>query len=200
MVDIDRSVKTYYEQNQLSEEQLQKLAAMQDKATTAQQKVSTAQQHVPPKQWLRRSALAVASIMVAVLLFIVSGQNDVGIAERVAQEVAMNHNKALAVEYQTDSYDVLSQRMNKLDFKLRAPTAAFNEGLALIGGRYCSIQGELAAQIKMVDETGRVYTLYQTRSNEMLQVINADRIQSAQVNIRLWREQGLLFALAETGE
>jgi len=200
MVDIDRSVKTYYEQNQLSEEQLQKLAAMQDKATTAQQKVSTAQQHVPPKQWLRRSALAVASIMVAVLLFIVSGQNDVGIAERVAQEVAMNHNKALAVEYQTDSYDVLSQRMNKLDFKLRAPTAAFNEGLALIGGRYCSIQGELAAQIKMVDETGRVYTLYQTRSNEMLQVINADRIQSAQVNIRLWHEQGLLFALAETGE
>jgi len=31
-------------------------------------------------------------------------------------------------------------------------------------------------------------------------VINADRIQSAQVNIRLWHEQGLLFALAETGE
>jgi len=193
MVDIDRSVKAYYEQNKLNEEQLQKLTAMQDD-------VPVSQQQAPPKQWLRSSALAAASITLAVMLFIVNGQSDAGIAERVAQEVAMNHNKALAVEYQTNSYEVLSQSMDKLDFKLRAPTAALNEGLALIGGRYCSIQGELAAQIKMVDEAGRVYTLYQTRSNDMLQVINADRIQSAQVNIRLWQEQGLLFALAETGE
>lgn len=200
MVDIDRSVKAYYEQNQLSEEQLQKLAAMQDKVPTAQQEAPTVQEQIPPKQWLRSSALAAASIMLVVMLFIVNGQNDVGIAERVAQEVAMNHNKALAVEYQTDSYEVLSQSMGKLDFKLRAPTAGFNEGLALIGGRYCSIQGELAAQIKMVDETGRVYTLYQTRSNKMLKVISADQVQSDQVNIRLWQEQGLLFALAETVE
>jgi len=193
MVDIDRSVKTYYEQNQLSDEQLQKLVAMQNK-------VATAQEQAPPKQWLRHSALAAASIMVAVMLFIISSQDDDSIAERVAQEVAMNHNKALAVEYQTDSYADLSQSMDKLDFKLRAPIAALNEGLALIGGRYCSIQGELAAQIKMTDETGGVYTLYQTRSNETLQTINKDRLSLEQVNIQLWQEQGLLFALAETVE
>jgi len=193
MVDIDRSVKTYYEQAQLSEEQLQKLAAMQDE-------VPAAQQQVAPNQWLRRSALAVASIMLTVMLFIINGQDDAGIAERVAQEVAMNHNKALAVEYSTDSYDVLSQHMDKLDFTLRAPILGLNDGLALIGGRYCSIQGELAAQIKMVDETGRIYTLYQTRSNAMLQAINNNHLSLEQVNIRLWREQGLLFALAETAK
>jgi len=200
MVDIDRSVKAYYEQNQLSEEQLQKLTAMQDDLSAAKQQEPAPQQQTPPKQWLRRSALAAASIMLAVMLFIVNGQNNVGIAERVAQEVAMNHNKALAVEYQTGSYEVLSQNMDKLDFKLRVPTLAFNEGLALIGGRYCSIQGELAAQIKMVDEAGLVYTLYQTRSNEVLQTIEKGRLSLEQVNIQMWEEQGLLFALAETVE
>jgi len=200
MVDIDRSVKAYYEHAQLSEEQLQKLTDMQDEMPTVQKEVPSDQQQIPSNQWLRRSALAVATIMAAVMLFIVSGQNDVGIVERVAEEVAMNHNKALAVEYKTDSYEVLSRSMDKLDFTLRAPTAGFNEGLALIGGRYCSIQGELAAQIKMVDETGRVYTLYQTRSNEVLQTIEKDRLSLEQVNIQLWEEKGLLFALAETAK
>jgi hypothetical protein len=200
MVDIDRSVKAYYEQAELSEEQLQKLVAMQGKVPTAQQEVPTVQQQAQSNQWLRRSALAAASIMVAVMLFIVSGQNDVSIAKRVAQEVAMNHNKALAVEYQTDSYEVLSQSMDKLDFTLRAPLTVFEQGLELVGGRYCSIQGELAAQIKMTDDAGRVYTLYQTRSNEVLHAIDKNRLSLEQVNIQLWEEQGLLFALAETVE
>lgn len=197
MVDIDRSVKTYYEQAELSDEQLQKLAAMQDSVELSQQEegVSTIRKQRFANGWLR--TMAAASIVLAfALMFVI---NSDSVTERVAQEVAMNHNKALTVEYPTNSYEVLSQQMDKLDFTLRAPSEALQQGLALVGGRYCSIQGQLAAQIKLSDSDGRIYTLYQTHSGEELKGINAGQLQLDQVDIQLWQEQGLLFALAGGG-
>lgn len=189
MVDIDRSVKNYYQQAELSEAQLQKLLALQQAVDGEKDKISAS------SSW-RRAAYMAAAVVLATLLFIFNGEQQTELEQRIAQEVAMNHNKALAVEYQADSYQVLAQQMDKLDFTLRAPDAAFKEGLTLIGGRYCSIQGELAAQIKMEDEAGQVYTIYQTRSNEALQSIGQNRLSFQQVEIRIWQEQGLLFALA----
>jgi anti-sigma factor RsiW len=198
MVDIDRSVKTYYEQAELSEEQLQKLLAMQEAAGISQQEegVSTVRKQRLPNGWLR--IMAAASIVLALALIFVINPDSV--AERVAQEVAMNHNKALTVEYPANSYEVLSKQMDKLDFTLRAPSEAVQQGLALVGGRYCSIQGQLAAQIKLSDSDGRIYTLYQTHSGEQLKPINAAQLQLDQVDIQLWQEKGLLFALAGTVE
>jgi len=198
MVDIDRSVKTYYEQAELSEEQLQKLAAMQESAGISQQEegVSTVRKQRLPNGWLR--IMAAASIVLALALIFVINPDSV--TERVAQEVAMNHNKALTVEYPTNSYEVLSKQMDKLDFTLRVPSEAVQQGLALVGGRYCSIQGQLAAQIKLSDSDGRIYTLYQTHSGEQLKSINAGQLQLDHVDIQLWEEQGLLFALAGTTE
>jgi len=198
MVDIDRSVKIYYEQAELSEKQLQKLVAMQEAAEISQQEegVSTVRKQRLPNGWLR--IMAAASIVLALALIFVINPDSV--AERVAQEVAMNHNKALTVEYPANSYGVLSKQMDKLDFTLRAPSEAVQQGLALVGGRYCSIQGQLAAQIKLSDSDGRIYTLYQTHSGEQLKSINAGQLQLDQVDIQLWQEKGLLFALAGTVE
>jgi len=198
MVNIDRSVKAYYEQAELSEEQLQKLALMQESAEMSQQEegVSTVRKQRLPNGWLR--IMAAASIVLALALIFVINPDSV--TERVAQEVAMNHNKALTVEYPTNSYEVLSKQMDKLDFTLRVPSEAVQQGLALVGGRYCSIQGQLAAQIKLSDSDGRIYTLYQTHSGEQLKSINAGQLQLDHVDIQLWEEQGLLFALAGTTE
>jgi len=198
MVDIDRSVKAYYEHTELSDEQLQKLAAMQESSEMFQQDedASTIRRQRFSNGWLR--TMAAASIVLALALIFVINPDSV--TEQVAREVAMNHNKALTVEYPTNSYDVLSKEMDKLDFILRAPSAVLQQGLVLVGGRYCSIQGQLAAQIKLSDSDGRIYTLYQTHSAEQLKSINAGQLQRDQVDIQLWEEQGLLFALAGTVE
>jgi len=66
----------------------------------------------------------------------------------------------------------------------------------MLGGRYCSIQGRLAAQIKLEDEAGRVLTLYQTRFSEAFEGISEQRCELDGIQVRIWREGGLLFGLA----
>lgn len=195
MVDLNRSVKNYYEQAQLSDEQFEKLLAMEAVSgdSSCDKEGAYAFRKVAPK--LGFLSLAASLVFAVTLALILSVDN---VSERVAREVAMNHNKALGVEYQTDSFAVLSQYMDKLDFSLQAPRDMAFTNFTLVGGRYCSIQGQLAAQIKLADNAGQVYTLYQTRSGEHLESISVDRMQLDQVDIRLWQEQGLLFALAES--
>lgn len=195
MVDLNRSVKNYYEQVQLSDEQFKKLLAMEAVSgdSLIEKEDASVTRKLDPKLGLL--SLAASLVIAVTLIFILSVEN---VSERVAREVAMNHNKALEVEYQTDSYEVLSRYMDKLDFSLQVPSDKTFSNFTLVGGRYCSIQGQLAAQVKLTDPAGKVYTLYQTRSGEHLESISVGRMQLDQVDIRLWEEQGFLYALAES--
>lgn len=196
MVDIDRSVKAYYENKQLSDEQLQHLLALQGDKIIPVNNHSVGGASGFGSARLRSAMTFVAGLLLAVTVFFVGDWTAPGIAERVAQEVAMNHNKALAVEYQADSYEVLSREMGKLDFDLLAPRLMAAGDFTLLGARYCSIQGQLAAQLKLTDSSGRVYTLYQTRLNDEFKGIKSDVLQWDQVTIRLWGEQDILYGLA----
>ncbi|MEH6357829.1 MAG: hypothetical protein V7745_02490 [Pseudomonadales bacterium] len=196
MVDIDRSVKAYYDDKKLSEQQLQHLLALEsDEKNSFHDQVASAPTRLASLP-LRFALTFAAGLVLAVSVFFAGDWASPDITDRVAQEVAMNHNKALAVEYQTDSYQTLSRVMNKLDFDLLAPRLMTEGNLSLLGARYCSIQGQLAAQLKLVDNSGRIYTLYQTRLNDELKAINSDVLQQDQVTIRLWGEQGILYGLA----
>ena len=189
MADLNHAVKSYYEEAKLSDQQFERLMAMQ---AVSEEALVNGKEGGPVLGIISVAATFVLAILL-VLVF-----NSESVSERVAQEVAMNHNKALTVEYQTGSYETLSQQMDKLDFSLRAPSHTSLEGFSLVGGRYCSIQGQLAAQIKLVDSTGQILTLYQTRAEKPLSVVGKEHVQLDQVDIRLWEEQGLLFALARS--
>jgi len=196
MVDIDRSVKTYYDDKQLSEQQLQHLLALQGNEENPVNDHSADDPYRPGSLGLRFAMTFAAGLVLVVAVFLSGNWAAPDIADRVAQEVAMNHNKALRVEYQTDSYQVLSREMDKLDFDLLAPRLMVEKNFTLLGARYCSIQGQLAAQLKLADSSGRVYTLYQTRLNDAFKEIKSDFLQWDQVSIRLWGEQDILYGLA----
>jgi len=67
----------------------------------------------------------------------------------------------------------------------------------LIGGRYCSIQGGLAAQLKVRSKaSGKVATLYVTTLTDKLQRIKGQRVVQDNVDIHLWQQQGRFFGLA----
>ena len=67
----------------------------------------------------------------------------------------------------------------------------------LLGGRYCSIQGGLAAQIKVRDTTdGRIHTLYATQMTPALEKIGAREDVRDEVRITLWSEGDVFFGLA----
>ncbi len=119
-------------------------------------------------------------------------------ALRAAQEVALNHKKQLGVEFSGTDYESLRTQMSKLDFVLAAPTRLQNAGLRLVGARYCSIQGHLAAQIKLQDDRGQEYTLYQTHLPSPVPTLAAEDYSVNSVRIQEWQEAGLFFALARS--
>ena len=121
---------------------------------------------------------------------------SISVGELVFEEVAMNHNKQLNVEFAISDYQVLAKAMSKLDFPLVPPTR-FTPEYTLIGGRYCSIQGTLAAQLKVkIPNSHRVATLYITPLSERLERIGQQNISRNGVNMSLWHRNGLFYALA----
>ena len=86
--------------------------------------------------------------------------------------------------------------MQRLDFSLDLP-ADIQRNFQLIGGRYCSIQGGLAAQLKVRNRVnGAVSTLYVTTLTEKLARIKEQHVLQGRVDIHLWRQQGRFFGLA----
>lgn len=113
-----------------------------------------------------------------------------------AQEVALNHKKQLAAEFHGVDYESLHLQMGKLDFVLTTPARLRESKLRLVGARYCSIQGHLAAQIKLKDDQGHEYTLYQTHLPSPTATFSASDYMVDGVRIQEWQEAGLFFALA----
>ncbi|MBE1273712.1 hypothetical protein [Enterovibrio baiacu] len=73
------------------------------------------------------------------------------------------------------------------------------EKWVLLGGRYCSIDGKIAAQLHVKDlETDRVYTFYQAKlpQGSEADMKNVETNVDG-VNVSLWEENGLLMGLAK---
>ena len=67
----------------------------------------------------------------------------------------------------------------------------------LVGGRYCSLQGELAAQLRLERRSdGRSGTLYIVRRSPQLEEIGQTVVQLGDFEIELWHDDSRFFALA----
>ena len=77
----------------------------------------------------------------------------------VLEEIAMNHNKRLDAEYEATVPDLLQSAMQRLDFSLDLPPG-IKQNFQLIGGRYCSIQSGLAAQLKVRSNSSGAVSTY----------------------------------------
>ena len=151
-------------------------------------------------QWIVMAAGLVTSLAVVASVIIWSlSRPDVGqppTAEIVAQEIATNHNRDMPVEIETDAFAVLADGLDKLDFR-PVPSERLDErGLQMVGGRYCKIQGQIAAQIKLRDAAGRTWTLYECRDSELLSSVHSRRVKTLGLEVEIWREAGVLFGLA----
>lgn len=114
----------------------------------------------------------------------------------VLKEITMNHKKDLVPEFKGTSIPALAALMPKLNFSPMIPDMVAAMALKFIGARYCSIQGNLAVQLKFETPSGNVCTLYQALSTERLLKIHDIHTISEDVNVRLWHEKGLFMAVA----
>ena len=141
------------------------------------------------------SSLAVVGVIALLVLALWNSPAD-DVARLAAGEVATNHHKQLAVEFSTTDVSQLREQMSKLDFSLVLPQRFQDGRHRLIGGRYCSIQGQIAAQLRLADAHGYACTLYEVRPVDALASVSEGRFEIDGCEVELWKENGLLMVLA----
>ena len=194
---LKQSVREHLQSNTLTDKQLQQLESLSRQATP---------------EIVRRYSIyplafagAVAAFLLAFLLApMIIEQGDV--RERIAMEVASNHIKLKPLEIETSNIEGIRDYFKKLDFLPVNSRLVSEAGLELIGGRYCSLQGITAAQLR-VKKPGSdvVQTLYQTEYRKDI-FDNMPQLEEGEepvdiyvkgIKIKIWVEKGLLFAITD---
>ena len=202
MKHLEKKIKEHYIEKRLSNASLNRIIALGEEAKILKSDTQpTSTQSSNLHGWLASRNLQVVGILfsVAIILGIFIGKNTFlndNISNLVLEEISMNHNKRLAVEYPIQEYEALRTAMARLDFKL-VPPKILSTNYQLIGGRYCSIQGRLAAQLKIRHTgDGKLATLYITPITERLATITTQQSVTDHVEITLWKNATYLYGLA----
>ena len=190
MTGLNDQIRRHYRQQSLPAHRIARLLAQQPQPSRRTPLINTL-------AWPRRWAVAMlllASTTVAVYYAGVRPAQDLTLA--VTREVALNHRKALNLEFVATDYVNLNAAMNKLDFALRVPDRLSGGRLRLQGARYCSIQGQIAAQLTFQDNDNRRYTLYQTAMSDTLRPLSSGERHMNDIIVERWREGTYFYALA----
>jgi len=202
---LEDHLTDFYHRQELRPQKLTELRALREDRRTSREKASV---HAPVL-WSWLQVLLHGRVATAVFLLLLGafylgrisylgtrgGPTPDALARSISREIAMNHKKQLDMEFLAEDYATLQAQMSKLDFALAPPGNPAASSLHVVGARYCSIQGQLAAQIRARDPAGFVYTLYETKLTDKLRAV-AVEVKADGVRIRLWSENGLFYGLA----
>ncbi|HEC28157.1 MAG TPA: hypothetical protein ENI65_01025, partial [Gammaproteobacteria bacterium] len=122
--------------------------------------------------------------------------------QRIAEEVVKNHLKLKPLEVKAGTINEIRGYFSKLEFMPVESSMPSLNGMQLIGGRYCSLQGITAAQLRM-KQGQNLQTLYQTQYlpdvfGYIPQLEKGESplvVYARGIKVKIWVEKGLLFAL-----
>ena len=145
-------------------------------------------------------SFALAASLLLMSLVVLTHQNILASqrTDTVMREVALNHSSKLKVDAESGSLIELQGQLNELPFEIKMPDSGFFAKLAVLGGRYCTLNGSLAAHLKLSDpETSKEYSLFLTPSTEDLLSIKSDETILSGVDVKLWHENDVVYAVAK---
>ena len=191
---LKKVMREYIEKVSLSDDQLESLLQLQKGKV---ENKHSAMQY----RWI--AVAAVFFVAIGNLFYFVSSP-QLALDQRIGSEVAKNHINLKPLEIQTSSIQEIRGFLTQLDF-LPIESVLLKGGTKnLIGGRYCSIQGVIAAQLRLKDsKTGQIQSLYQTVYDkkvfsdlpELKENQKPITVYSKGLAVDIWVEKGLLFAL-----
>lgn len=197
---LKQSLQHHLNQQCLSAKQLQQLHAIQQTQPRKKSILNDA--------WFKQSIVASLLFLLISSLFILRPAyfSTQSIEQRIAEEVVGNHLKLKPLEVSTNTIDDIKKYFKHLNFLPISPSFLTASNQSLIGGRYCSIQGITAVQLRLVNNTtGQVQSLYETEYDKnifkKLSVsVDAKKpltIYSSGMKVHIWVEKDILFALTE---
>lgn len=199
MKPLKQVTREHLSQRQLTGKQLDHLMAMQQTAAGKPEQK-------PP---CRQARWIPAALVATLLLLVLAGTvwlalPQANMPELIANEVVHNHLNLKPLEVRSTNIDDILRYFEKLDFTPVQSRLIADAGLQMIGGRYCSIQGIDAAQIRLRPDDGdQLQSLYQTVYDPRV-FKDLPRIEQGDppielyvkgVKVRVWVEKGLLFAM-----
>jgi hypothetical protein len=189
---LKEGLKEYYAKHNLSTAQMLQMQNIQKKSFSQFNRGRGLH-----AQWA--IAAGVAALLFGAFIFFNTASRRTYIAELVS-EVAYNHNRNLAMEIESNSLKEIASYLSRLDFSLIHPARLASDNWEMIGGRYCSLKGQFAAQLKLRNKVNqKIYTLYQLeKPRDINNFADFSEHFAKGVKVDLWLERGLIVALAET--
>jgi len=197
---LKQSLQQHLNQQCLSTRQLQQLHAIQQTQPRKKSILNDA--------WFKQSIVASLLFLLISSLFILSPTyfSTQSIEQLIAEEVVGNHLKLKPLEVSTDTLGDIKKYFKHLNFLPISPAFLTSSKQSLIGGRYCSIQGATAVQLRLVNNiTGQVQSLYETEYDKNIfknfsVLADAKKpvtIYANGMKVHIWVEKDILFALTE---
>lgn len=197
-VPVEVAVREHVMQRELSEAQLQALEALPRTPLLRTR---------APWGTRRSRVLLVAAAMVLVVAggFILRpGEDAAPITQQIATEVAKNHVKLKPLEVASDDMADIRSFFVELDFVPVESAAMTQSDFELMGGRYCSIAGDEAAQLRVRQRaSGQVGSLYMAPYDAEKHGAIPRRSEGEPplvmyargLKVEIWVEQDLLMAM-----
>jgi len=142
-------------------------------------------------------ALAASVLLMSLVALVHKNILTTRTTDIVLREAALNHSSKLQMDAEGQSLAELQNKLQELPFDIKLPESELFQKLALVGGRYCTISGNLAAHIKLSNpETLEQYSLFLTPAAENLKTLESLEGEVSGVDVKLWQEKNVVYALA----
>ena len=197
MNDSDDRVKAHYSSKSLPDSILKELV---EHAQSVDPKLSPLGrvQNLIQSGWLR--AAVVAAVLASVAVVVHKGGVHAERTDRALKEVAMNHSTRLDLEFVDPSIDSIDEQMVLLPFDVSLPERV-SAHYKVKGARYCSMSGQLAVHIELTHPvSNNTLSVFMTRAADELDAIDSSDKSVDGIDVKIWRESGLLYAMVGSFE
>lgn len=206
---VDDAVRRHYAAQRLADEAVDRILREARAEPTVDRGASASPVDPEPTSGRGRAGARVLFAVAAALALVVAGllwhrlaPSPAGdrtdeLTRQVVAEVAKNHRKGSPIEIESSRWEEVQASLDRLDFAILPTRPSLLRDYELVGGRYCSIQSRLAAQLSLRErDTGRTQTLYVAPLAAPLDRLEPHVGRDGAVEVTLWRDDGRLFALA----
>jgi anti-sigma factor RsiW len=163
-----------------------------------QEKTRLAQSARP---WLTKPPAQIVALITAIVVFVLVADHEhhqQAIERAVCTEVAMSQTNHSPLEIISSRYSEVQAALRQLDFSITPAKSTILEAYRLMGGSYCSIQGVPAALLRVQNiRSCKECTLYAMKAAGKLHDITPTVESVDGVRVEVWRQDDVVFALAE---
>lgn len=194
------ALKDYLEHEELTDQEIDQLQALAEN-----NKVQSRYMPQRSTKWIALLTLAASLFIVVALSYTYKIHTNDLIQERLAHEVFTNHLKIKSLDIETHSLQELRDFFERLDFSPFFSGDMRTADLKLLGGRYCTLQGAVALQLRFLSPDGEVITFYQAlyekdRFGKLPDIKEGDRpnvILEKGIEMSIWQENSVVSVLAQ---